>query len=143
MKNTSWLAILLAAIAGMAIGFLWYGTLFQDTWMTGNNITANEDMTSMFKNGVEVPVTFTPMLVNTVGMFVYALFMNWLINKTGDTSLQGGLTLGASLGAIIFLIVIIADLFAANPTSLSMVDGSYNFVLFSAMGAIIGGLRKK
>ena len=37
----------------------------------------------------------------------------------------------------------IGNLFAMNPMSLTTVDGSYALVLFTVMGAILGGWQKK
>ena len=123
------------------LGFLWYGALFQNQWMAGNSITMTGDQ--MFKNGVAMDMSMTPMIFNTIAMLVYALVMNWLIQKTGSTDLMSGLTLGAVIGGIHLFGIITGNMFAGNPMSLSMVDGSYTFILFAAMGAILGAWQKK
>lgn len=142
-NKTNWLAIIAAAVAGMGLGFLFYGALFQDVWMAGNGITTDESMTKMFKHGEEVPVSNLPMIINTVAMVIYALIMNWLIDKAGATTLAGGATVGAAVGFMMLLNEYVGNRFAANPTSLSMVDGGYALVLFVVIGAIVGGWRKK
>jgi hypothetical protein len=139
--KTNWLAIITSIVVSMVIGFLWYGMLFQELWMAGNGITMEGE--KMFKNGTEIPMTPTPMVVNVVSMFVYALLFNWLLKRLNVSTWQGGATFGATIGLIMLLGVITGNLFAANPISLSMVDGSYSFVMFTLMGAIIGGWRKK
>ncbi|MCB0648373.1 MAG: DUF1761 domain-containing protein [Saprospiraceae bacterium] len=141
MRNTNWLAIAAAVVAGMAIGFLWYGALFQNQWMAGNGISMNGDIT--LKDGVEQPMSSMPMIANTLAMVIYAIFMDWLIFKTNDTTWAKGATLGLILGLVMLVGVYVGNLFAMAPMSLSMVDGSYSLVLFTAMGAIIGGWRKK
>jgi hypothetical protein len=140
MKNVNWLAVLAAVIASMAIGFLWYGALFQADWMAGNGITMEGE--KAFKDGVEMPSDMTPMIFNTIAMFVYALFMHWLTEKTGDTTWQKGATLGAVIGIISCIGVYINNMFAMDSSTLSRVDGSYILVLFTVIGAIIGGWRK-
>ncbi|MEL6655918.1 MAG: DUF1761 domain-containing protein [Bacteroidota bacterium] len=142
-SNTNWLAIIAATVAGMGLGFLVYGALFQDVWMAGNGITANEDMTKMFKYGEEVPISNLPMIINTVALLIYALIVNWLVTRMGETSWAGGAKVGAIVGAIVLLNVYVSNRFAANPTSLSMVDGIYALVLLTVIGAIVGGWRKK
>ena len=139
--KTNWLAIVVCLIVGMALGFLWYGALFQNQWMAGNSITMTGDQ--MFKNGVAMDMSMTPMIFNTIAMLVYALVMNWLIQKTGSTDLMSGLTLGAVIGGIHLFGIITGNMFAGNPMSLSMVDGSYTFILFAVMGAILGAWQKK
>lgn len=142
-NKTNWLAIIVAAVAGMALGFLFYGVLFLDIWAAGNGITINEEAQTMMKNGVDVPPSNTPMIVNSVVMVLYALLMNWLIDKTGEATWAGGAKVGAVVGIIMFLNVYVTNRFAANPTSLSMVDGSYSLILFAVIGTIVGGWRKK
>ena len=139
--KTNWLAIVVCLIVGMALGFLQYGALFQNQWMAGNGITMTGDQ--MFKNGVAMDMSMTPMIFNTIAMLVYALVMNWLIQKTGSNDLVSGLTLGAVIGGIHLFGIITGNMFAGNPMSLSMVDGSYTFILFAAMGAILGAWQKK
>ena len=140
-RKTNWLAVAAAVVSGMVIGFLWYGVLFNTQWMAGNGITMEGE--KMFKNGAEIPMTFTPMIFNLVCMVVYALLINWLLGKMNISTWASGATVGASIGLIMLLGVITGNLFAANPTSLSMVDGSYSFVMFTLFGAIMGGWQKK
>jgi hypothetical protein len=137
----NWLSILAALVASTAIGFLWYGALFQNQWMAGNGITMEGE--KMLKHGVEVPMSSTPMIFNTIAMVLYALFMNWLIGKTGDNTWKKGGTLGFILGLIMLIGVFINHKFSSTPSSLSMVDGTYALVLWTAIGAIIGGMKKE
>jgi hypothetical protein len=141
-NKTNWLAIIAAAVVGMGLGFLFYGALFQDIWMAGNGLAQGETDMEMLRYGEKVEVTALPMIINTIAMFIYALIMNWLIGKTSMTSWAGGATLGAAVGFIVFLNTYVSNRFAANPTSLSMVDGGYALLLFVAIGAIVGGWRK-
>ena len=142
MNNTNWLAVIVSAAAGMGIGYLWYGVLFMKPWADGNGITTNDDMTQMFKHGEEVAMSDTPMIVNTIGMILFALLLNWLINKTNHTSATRGATLGGIIGIFATINIILSNLFAIRPLSLSLVDGSYLIVILAVMGAILGGWRK-
>ena len=142
MNNINWKAIIASVVASMVIGFLWYGAIFQNHWMAGNGISMSEDETKMFKNGAEMDMSFTPMIVNTIFMIIYALIMNWLLNKLNARNLQSGAMVGLAVGVTHLMNVIVSNLFAANPSSLSMVDGSYSLVLFTVMGAILGAMQK-
>lgn len=140
-RKTNWLAVAVSIVASMGIGFLWYGALFQEQWMAGNGITMEGE--KFLKNGVEMPMTPTPMIFNTIAMVVYSLIINWLLGKTGARSWMDGAMVGGAIGLITILGVVTGNLFAANPLSLSMVDGSYSFVVFTLVGAILGGWQKK
>ncbi len=140
-RKTNWLAVVAAVLASSVIGFLWYGFLFTDTWMAGNGITAEGE--KMFKNGVEAQMPDFAMLWNTGALVVYALLINWLLGLTKAANWMDGAKIGGAIGLMMVVGVYIGNMFAMNPASLSMVDGSYSFVTFALMGAILGGWQKK
>jgi hypothetical protein len=139
--KTNWLALLVSAVAGFFLGGLWYGMLFTNQWMAGNGITMAGE--KVMKNGVEMPHTMLPMIVNAVSLLVYAYLMNWLINKASAFDLKSGATIGAVIGLIHLFGIYTGNRFAGNPISLSMIDGFFTFFLFTMMGAIIGAWRAK
>ena len=141
MGKTNTLAVLLAALAGMIIGFLWYGALFQEQWMAGNGIT--ESGGKMFKGGKEMDMSPLPMLLNFACMFVYAFLLNWLQNSMGVSTWQGGAKVGAVVGLMVSLSAILGHLFAQSPGQLSLVDGSFALVLFTVIGAVVGARRRR
>ncbi|MBK9335850.1 MAG: DUF1761 domain-containing protein [Lewinellaceae bacterium] len=140
-SKTNWLAIVVSVIVSMSIGFLWYGVLFQNQWMSGNGITLEGE--KLFRNGAEMPMSSMPMIVNTVVMVVYALLMNWLLGKMNVSTWQTGASVGAAIGLMMVGGILTGNMFAGDPMSLTWVDGSYSFVLFVLIGAIVGGWRKK
>lgn len=140
-RKTNWLAIITSVVVTMLIGFLWYGVLFQGQWMAGNGITMEGE--KMLKNGAEMPMSPMPMVVNVVAMAIYALVMNWLLGKMNVSTWQTGATIGAAVGLMMFLGILTGNMFANNPMSLTLVDGSYSFLLFVLIGAIVGGWQKK
>jgi len=147
ISKINWLAVLVSAIAGMFIGFLWYGVFFMDQWAEGVGLTGPgmaDGVGEVFKHGAAVTIdSTTPMVINTVSMLIYAFIMNWLVTQTNRTSFAGGATLGALIGTVAMLTTYVSNRFAMNPTSLSLIDGSYYIVLFAVIGAIMGGWRKK
>lgn len=144
-SRTNWLAVAACVVFGMAMGFLFYGYLFNDIWMAGNGIAVSGEgeAMKMTKNGADMPMSNTPMIFNTVCIAVYALLMDWLLRRQGVSTWMSGATTGAVIGLIGLLGVFTGNMFAGNPTSLSMVDGSYTFLMFTIFGAIIGGWQKK
>ncbi|MEL6276010.1 MAG: DUF1761 domain-containing protein [Bacteroidota bacterium] len=142
LSRINWWAVLVSTVVGIGLGFLWYGVLFLQTWASGNYITMNEETEAMYKNGEEVAMSNAPMIVNALAMAVYALLMTWIIDKMECTDWGRGAIIGAIVGLFPTINVFVSNLFAINPVSLSLVDGSYTLVLFTVMGAIIGGWRK-
>lgn len=142
-NRTNWLAIAACVVAAIGLGFLWYGAIFQNQWMAGNGITASEDGLQMFKNGEAMDMSMSPMIYNTLFVIIYALIINWLIDKTNARTLQNGLMVGLAVGMTHLLNIVVSNMFAANPSSLSLVDGSYAIVMFTLMGAILGAWTKK
>lgn len=143
----NWLAVIVAALAGMFIGFLWYGAFFNAAWsqavgFTGPGLT--EMGQDVFKYGEAVTLDpVTPMIINFVVMVLYAVFMAWLTGATGRTTLAGGLWLGVIIGTVLALNTVTTNLFAMNSSTLTAIDGSYTIVLFAVIGAIVGAWRKK
>jgi hypothetical protein len=137
----NWVAVLVATLASMFIGFLWYGVLFQEQWMAGHGITMEGE--KAFKNGVEMPMSAAPMIINFVAMAVYALVINWLLGLTGMNTWMDGAKVGGAIGLLMAIGVYVGNMFAQNPMSVTMVDASYVLVLFTVIGAILGGWRKR
>jgi Protein of unknown function (DUF1761) len=142
-NQTNWLAVAAAAVSGFIIGFLWYGVLFVKQWMAGNGITMDETQTKTFKNGIEMDASPMPFVFNILAMVLYAVVMNWLLRRANATTLKDGATIGGAIGLMSLVGVYINNMFAGTSSSLSMVDGSYIFVLFTVMGTILGGWQKK
>ncbi|MFN0202108.1 MAG: DUF1761 domain-containing protein [Bacteroidia bacterium] len=145
-QKLNFLAIGAASVAGMAIGFLWYGMLFTNQWMAGNNITVDESTNpvKMFKNGVQVDSgSGSEMVWNFIAIVAAAFLMNWLLRKMNVQTFMEGAIAGLVVGAIVTLNIFTSNLFAMTPHSLTLLDGSYCLVLFAAIGAIVGGWQKK
>ena len=142
-KNVNWLAIIAAVIASMAVGFLWYGYLFLDQWMVENGISMGASGETMIKDGIEIAPSSKPMIVNTVTMFIYALFMRWLLEKANSLTLVGGFKMGLAIGLILYMGLAVNNMFALTSYTLTQIDGSYAIVLWTVIGTIIGAWQKK
>ena len=143
IKKFNWLAIFVGAVACFFLGFLWYGVLFLDTWAAGNGLEIDKVAETMSKNGTEIPMSSAPMIINTIAILFFSWFMHWLQNKTGGRSINNGLSLGILIGVVMFLGIMTGNLFAANPISLTMVDGTYTFITWILLGLIIGAWPQK
>lgn len=136
-----WPAILVAAIAGMFVGFVFYGLLFQVVWQAAVGLTSIDDVTFL-KYGEPVELDpVAPMLVNLAVMSAYAIFLSYLTFRAGIFTFGGGAALGALVGLVVGASHVVGNLFALEPGMLSLIDGSYHVILFAVIGAIVGGWR--
>src|SRR3977135_2049948 len=79
MHNLNWLAILVAAISTMVVGFLWYSPLlFAKAWMHEMGYDPNDKarMEEMKKSAG--PAYGGSFLASIVSAFTLALFLHWL-----------------------------------------------------------------
>jgi hypothetical protein len=142
-RNINWITVLLALVAGMAVGFLWYGFLFVAPWMAGNGITQQGDI--VYKNSQDISTgTEYYYLINTLVNLVSVIALHHLNQKIGINTLLQGAALGALIGLLLLLNVATTNMFAHNSLDLTWIDGGYAVVLLTVLGAIMGarGTRK-
>jgi hypothetical protein len=126
----NWIAIIVATVAAMVIGYLWYGPVFGKTWMalTGRSMGTGQSAGPLYA-------------LTALAAFVEAIALNWFINETGWTTGAGGALIGlyASLGftATAFFS---QTLFTGKPGRLYAIDAGYQSFQAVVMGAIIGFL---
>ena len=127
----NWLAIIIAAIANMVIGFLWYGTwAFGKSWMKLSGHTMGEG----FQPG---PLY----LMTAVAAVVQAITMAWLIGQTGANSGAAGAIVGLYVGMGIVAAAMFAEvLFAGRHPRLFAIVAGYSVLALVVQGMIIGFL---
>ena len=127
----NWLAIIIAAIANMVIGTLWYGTwAFGKSWMTLSGHTMGQGMQA------------GPLYAMTaVAAVVQAITMSWFVSQTGAASGAAGAIVGLYVGLGFVATAMFAEvLFAGRHPRLYAITAGYSVVAAIAQGAIIGFL---
>lgn len=127
----NYLAILVAAVANMALGFIWYGPLFGKPWIKLMGLT--KESMEKAKKGMEK--TYVMSFVTTLVMaYVLAMF----ISKMNITDITGGLTVAfwAWFG---FIAPVMATevLFGSKKWELFYINAGYQLVAMLAMGALL------
>ena len=123
----NYLAVLVAGIAAMVLGYLWYGPLFGKIWMKINKIKKQKKK-SMTK---EYLMAFIKTLIMA---YVLAIF----IELTGAALLAGGLIIGfwvwlGFLATVTFSSVI----WGKRPFKSWLLDNSFNLLSVLLMAGIL------
>ena len=127
----NWIAVVVAAIASMALGFVWYMAL-GNQWMAALNKTREQIMASG-NQATPFIISFVMQLVMAYGL---ALFVPKLL---GSTSVANGLLAGflVWLGFVITS-MIINHRYQGSKWSLTLIDGGYLLGVLLVQGVLIG-----
>ncbi|MET1085995.1 MAG: DUF1761 domain-containing protein [Arthrobacter sp.] len=130
----NWLAVLLAFIATLAVGFVWYMPAVLGTrWMAAIGKTEDDLKNISGGAGIWVPMMAAAALT-TVLLAV-------LIGKLGlDNALAGGwfaLAVGLVFRAGGH---VIHNGFAGRPAAVTLIDSGHDLVAMTVAGAVIGGM---
>ena len=130
MKGINWIGVLAALVASQAIGFVWYGLLFEAQWtdLTGFAVSGSEGSTAMAMGAVQ--------------NLVFAIGLGWLIARTGMTGWIGGATAGL-IACLFFGLATMAlrFIYGDDNPGLIPIDGGYMLIQYGVSGALIGSLR--
>jgi len=127
----NWLAIIIAVIANMVIGALWYGNwAFGKSWMKLSGHTMGE--------GMQVGPLYA---LTALAALVQAITMSWFLGQTGANSGAAGAIIGLYVGLGFVASAMFAEvLFAGRPPRLYAITAGYSVVAAIVQGAIIGFL---
>lgn len=126
--DINWLAVLAAALAPFALGFLWYGPLFGRAWGRAAGVTP--EMSKAANMGRIFGLTFVAQLVQAVAL---AMFLG------PDVTLAFAIQAGFMTGAFFVATGLgVLYLFELRPLTHWAVNAGYVTVAFTAMGAVLG-----
>jgi hypothetical protein len=132
--QVNWLAVLLAFVASMAIGFVWYlPAVLGRRWMEAVGKTEEDLRNSDGGAGIWVPMMATAALT--------AVLLAVLISKLGlDSALAGGSF--AFVLAVVFRVGghAIHNGFAGRPAAVTFIDSGHDVLAVTAAGVIIGAM---
>jgi hypothetical protein len=133
LPNVGVLGVILAAVASMIVGSLWFGPIFGKVWMNLMGFT-KKDIEKSKKKGMAVLY-----LVNFIGALVLAYVLGHLMSLTGMGSVSGGVQLGVLLWAGFILTVGLGMiLWEGKPFKLYVLVMGYWLVNLIVAGAILG-----
>jgi hypothetical protein len=134
ISQINWLAVLLAFLASMAIGFVWYmPAVLGNRWMAAIGKT-EDDLKNMGGGaGIWLPMVAASALT--------AILLAVLISKLGlDDALAG-----AWFALVVGLVFragghLIHNGFAGRPATVTLIDSGHDLVAMAVSGAIIGAM---
>lgn len=129
------LAVWLCVILATAIGFLWYGVLFQETWMEMVGL----DLAKIEASPAGASIWITNLIATIAPMYALAWFFTKLDIESG---IQGAFYAFIIVFCFVFLSRMTSDMFAMNPYGLTWIDGGSNLVVITLAGFILGAWRK-
>jgi len=129
MSQLNYWAVLVAAVASFVLGGLWYSpALFYKPWLRAAGL--NEEQ---LRHGNMAKIFGVSLLLQLVAAFVLALFIG------AEADITFGATAGFMVGAAWVVTAFgVAYLFERRPLVLLLINGSYNVVVYTLMGAILG-----
>lgn len=135
--EVNWLAVVLAALSTMVVGFIWYAKgVFGDLWIK----LAKIDEKKMAAQNTATPIVVT-LLVSFLSAYVLA-HVAYLSNQFFHNSflwdaMATAFWVWAGFTAARF---ITHDAFEGRPVKLTILNISHEFVTFMVMGIVIGAM---
>ena len=127
MAHLNWLAVLVAAVAGFALGGVWYGPLFGKAWAAEVGMT-DERM----KSANKARIYGTVFVLNIIAATSLAMFI-------GQGDISFGLFAGFMTGLTFVAVALgITYLFEMRSLKLWLINSGYQVLFFTVMGAILG-----
>lgn len=127
VAHINWLAVLVAAFAGFAIGGIWYGPVFGKAWMVEVGISEERARSANMAK-----IYGTVFLLNLIAAVSLAMFI-------GGGDLEFGVFAGFMTGLTFVAVALgITYLFEQRSLKLWLINAGYQVIFFTAMGAILG-----
>jgi hypothetical protein len=133
MSSINWLAVVVAAVLSLAVGFVWYSKpVFLMPWLRG--IEKDESFAQESN-----PITFVFAFISAL---IEAVFVTFLLTAMGSTTLVSGLTAGFMIWlGFVFTTQWVNNLFAKQSFSLTLITSGYHLVMLLIMGALLAVWR--
>lgn len=139
MIDVNYLAVLLAAVASMVIGFIWYSQMvLGKPWMKEKGFSAESLKKAQKEMGKWYAVSFVAALI-TAYVLSHVIVMSE--NYFRYPSLQTGLTSAVWMWiGFIMPVQLTATIFGDKNFKLFGIDTGYQLVSILAMGAVLGSM---
>lgn len=126
------ISVIVAAAAGMILGFLWYGPVFGNYWIKLMKFTA-KDMEAAKKKGMTAQYFAT-----FIGSIIMAFALDMLFQALGVTSIGGAWAFAVIVWVGFFLTLTLSSvLWEGKPLQLYILNNLYNLANLLIVSAIL------
>ena len=130
------LAIIVATLCYFGLGAVWF-TVFRNAWLEGIGKTMEQLMAS----GISPMLAYGVALLLTLAL---ALFLSWLIQVTGPSTVARGIQVAVVLWfCTVFATFATEYAFEGRGVKILAITSGYCLVGMVLMGAVLGGWRQK
>jgi hypothetical protein len=127
----NYLAVLIATVVTMVLGFLWYSpVLFSNAWVKEMGLKREE-----MSGGSPYAYVLTA-LTALFGVFILAI----LVSMVGEKTIANGITVGLLIGISISVKIGMNFLFESRSLKLFIITIGYHLVTYLLTGIIIGAM---
>lgn len=124
-------SVLIAALAGFAVGAAWYMTLAKQ-WVAASGVTVDE-------NGRPEGSSPMPFVISGICMLLVAGMMRHMFAMAGIDGAAKGLVSGIGIGLFFIAPWIAMNVaYAMRPRALAIIDGGYAVVGCGVIGLVLG-----
>jgi MFS family permease len=128
--DINWLAVLAGTVAHQALGALWYGVIFRDTWLKAMGMNPEDVERESPGGGMAIGV-----VASLVSVIALALFMSWI----GDWTVVSGICSGATAGiGFVAASTFMNGFYEQKKPLISALFASYYTLGLMIAGAILG-----
>lgn len=139
MHHLNWLAVVVAALSTMAVGFLWYSPLlFAKPWMKEMGYDPNDTARTSEMKKSAGPAYLGSLLAGFLSAFTLALFFHWLHVQDLQLGLMAGFHIWLGFVATVQFT---GALFGKQSMKLFAINTGYQLVCYLAMSAILAAWR--
>ena len=129
----NWLGAVLAVVVGMAVAGVWYGKVFVTPWWQLTGITPEQSKKASRRNMVQL------LIANSVTAVGLAVGIGIASAATNDDSVWMALLVGLVAWLTFSATTLLQhNAFELKPPKLTLINSSYQLVLFLAMALVIG-----
>ena len=131
-SEPNWLAVVIAAVVNMVLGFLWYGPLFGKTWMQMSGITKKQ-IDEAKKKGMTA--SYILMLIGTL---ISVCVLGVLINATNSVGINGGFMVAIlAWFGFVATVTLGSVLWEGKSWGLWILNNAYYLISYIISGAIL------
>lgn len=131
--DINWLAVIAGTVAHQALGALWYGVIFRDTWIEAMGMTP-EDIERESPGG--------EMAFGAVASLVSAISLAALLTMLDEVSIADGVKVGALCGlGFVTAATVMNGLYEQKKPVITWLFGAYYTLGLIIVGAILGAWK--